>query len=63
MVKYRTTPMKSVHRPIMIIVAPRGRVYFCSLSFDVLAIVNSCTSATPVDAIARLVRTYARNVR
>ena len=44
-VKYRVTPRKSVHRPMMIMVAPSGREYLVSCWFWSPAIVKSCTSA------------------
>jgi len=60
--KYRTTPIIRTHIPNVTVVAPSGRAKDLILAarWDPLAaedMVNSWTRATPVDAIARLVRT------
>jgi hypothetical protein len=74
-VKYRARPRRSTNKPKMTVVAPNGLantwIRFWRLSVAELNgwlpavdadIVNSWTRATPVDAMARLVLTYARKV-
>ncbi len=67
-------PMISMIKPINTVETPKGRAKLCTFRlasprgtfklFDVRsAMVNSWTRATPVEARARDVRTYARNVR
>jgi len=66
-------PIASTASAMRIVIAPNGRASFCNLLWegvnDVPLLViwedmlNSWTRATPVDAMARLVRTYAKNVR
>lgn len=61
-VKYRAIPIARTKRPKRTVVAPNGRAK-AFLDEALGAMVKSCTRATPVETIARLVLTYARKVR
>jgi len=71
MVKYRTRPITSTTKPMITVIAPNGLAYICIRGVVPFGegfveekpdIVNSWTRATPVDAMAKLVLTYARKV-